>query len=174
MPVPELASLRELNELLAAACVADLGRTIRGAGRRSTRRSRARSNRLRALPAERFDASEHASPRVDQKALVTVRQNRYSVPVSLAGLRVAARIGAREIGISHDGREVARHLRLDERFGVSAQLDHYLELLARKPGALVRSLALGQDRERGHWPECFDELWRGIEARVGPPRPPAR
>ena len=29
---------------------------------------------------ERFDAREQATPRVDSKALVTVRQNRYSVP----------------------------------------------------------------------------------------------
>ena len=43
---------------------------------------------LRALPAEPFDAAEAAAPRVDSKALVTVRQNRYSVPVALAGLRV--------------------------------------------------------------------------------------
>jgi hypothetical protein len=99
---------------------------------------------------------------------VTVRQNRYSVPVSLAGLRVAVRIGAREIGLLHDGREVARHPRLDGRFGVSAQLDHYLELLRLKPGALARSLALRQERERGAWPACFDELWRAIERKLGP------
>jgi hypothetical protein len=63
---------------------------------------------------------------------------------------------------------VARHARLDGRFGVSAKLDHYLELLAHKPGALARSLALAQERERGAWPACFDELWRAIEARLGP------
>jgi hypothetical protein len=97
-----------------------------------------------------------------------VRQNRYSLPVSLAGLRVAASVGAREIVFHHDGREVARHERMHGRFGTSAQLDHYLELLRHKPGALSRSLALRQERERGSWPECFDELWRAIEERVGP------
>ncbi|MGH2883343.1 MAG: hypothetical protein ACRDPA_11720, partial [Solirubrobacteraceae bacterium] len=34
-----------------------------------------------------------------------------------------------------------------------ATLDHYLELLARKPGALARSLPLAQDRDRGNWPQ---------------------
>ena len=33
-----------------------------------------------------------------------------------------------------------------------AQLDHYLDLLARKPGALRRALPLAQARERGEWP----------------------
>jgi hypothetical protein len=40
-------------------------------------------------------------------------------------------------------------------------------LLARKPGALQGSLPLAQERECGAWPEEFDELWRGIQARYG-------
>ena len=62
--------------------------------------------------------------------MVTIRQNRYSVPVALAGLKVSARVGAREIAISHGGGVVARHERLHGKFATSAQLDHYLELLA--------------------------------------------
>jgi hypothetical protein len=104
---------------------------------------------------------------VDAKSLVTVRQNRYSVPVCLAGLKVSARIGAREITISHAGAVIARHERLHGRFGTSAQLDHYLELLARKPGGLEHSLALAQERERGAWPAAFDELWTALTGRYG-------
>jgi len=122
---------------------------------------------LRALPGERFDASETAAPRVDAKSLVTIRQNRYSVPVALAGLKVAATIGAREITISHAGKLVARHERLHGRFGTSAQLDHYLELLQRKPGGLERSLPLAQQRDRGAWPHAFDELWAALTVRYG-------
>jgi len=98
---------------------------------------------------------------------VTIRQNQYSVAVALAGLAVAARIGAREIIICHDGREVARHPRSDGRYGISVQLDHYLELLSDKPGALARSLALRQEREQGRWPDCFDALRQAIEGKVG-------
>jgi len=39
--------------------------------------------------------------------------------------------------------------------------------LRRKPGALRASLPLRQERERGSWPSCFDELWSAIEARYG-------
>lgn len=167
VPVPEVASLAQLNDRLAAASITDLRRTIRG--RRETV-GEALSRELallRALPSERFDAAETASPRVDSKALVTVRQNQYSVPVSLAGLRVAAKIGASEVRLFHDGREVARHERPEGRFKTTARLDHYLELLARKPGALRGSLPLHQERERGSWPACLDELWQAIEAKVG-------
>jgi hypothetical protein len=168
VPVPEVGSLRGLNRLLAVACVADLKRTIRGRRETVGAALGREVELLRSLPAEPFDTAETASPRVDAKALVTVRQNQYSVPAALAGLRVAARVGARAVEIFHDGRVVARHERLDGRFGVQAKLDHYLELLRLKPGALARSLALRQERERGAWPACFDELWRAIEARLGP------
>jgi hypothetical protein len=46
-------------------------------------------------------------------------------------------------------------------------LDHYLELLKNKPGALEHSLALRQEREQGRWPDCFDELWALLRERVG-------
>jgi transposase len=167
VPVPVVASLAELNALLLAGCEADLRRRI--VGRQITVGEAWAAERplLRALPGEPFDATETAAPRVDAKSLVTIRQNRYSVPVALAGLRVAARVGAREITISHAGRTVARHERLHGRFGTSAQLDHYLELLARKPGGLEHSLPLTQQRERGAWPAAFDELWAKLTVRYG-------
>jgi transposase len=168
VPVPEFASLSELNEYLAACCIRDLKRTIRGRRETVGEALSREIDLLRALPGDAFDCAEHSTPRVDSKALVTVRQNQYSVPVALAGLRVAARIGAREIVLCHGGRDVARHERLQGKFGISAQLDHYLDLLKHKPGALARSLALRQERERGAWPESFDQLWRAIETRIGP------
>ena len=168
VPVPVVGSLAELNAMLLAGCEWDLGRQI--TGHRGTVGDALARERplLRRLPAERAQTSEHARPRVDAKAMVTVRQNRYSVPVGLVGLRVMAEIGAREIIVSHDGKPVARHDRLAGRFGVAAELDHYLELLVHKPGALAGSVALHQHRERGRWPDCFDQLWVRLTERYGP------
>ena len=143
VPVPELRDLAELNALLLAGCEQDLGRRIDGRPVTVGEAWAVERPLLLALPADAFDACETATPRVDAKSLVTIRQNRYSVPVALAGLKVAARIGAREITINHAGREVARHERLHGKFGTSAQLDHYLELLARKPGGLEHSRRAG-------------------------------
>ncbi|MGZ6617882.1 MAG: Mu transposase domain-containing protein, partial [Solirubrobacteraceae bacterium] len=167
VPVPELRDLAELNALLLAGCEQDLGRRIDGRSVTVGEAWAVERPLLRDLPAEAFDACETAAPRVDSKALVTIRQNRYSVPVALAGLKVSARIGAREITINHAGREVARHERMHSKFGTSVQLDHYLELLQRKPGGLEHSVALAQERDRGAWPECFDELWAGLTDRYG-------
>jgi transposase len=167
VPVPDVQSLGELNAMMLAGCESDLTRRITGR-QESVGESFARERALlRALPGERASTAEEATPRVDSKALVTIKQNRYSVPVRLAGLRVHARVGARTIECRHGGELVARHERLPGRFGVSASLDHYLELLARKPGALAGSLALSQERERGAWPTSFDQLWGKIAGRYG-------
>src|SRR5712691_9226338 len=154
VPLPRVGSLKELNDLLEDGCFAELGRRIQGRPETVGEALRIERRVLRQLPFDDYETAEHASPRVDTKALVTIRQNRYSVPVALVGLRVNARIGAREIVISHQRRQVARHPRLHGRFQTAARLDHYLELLQIKPGALKGSLPLRQERERGRWPVC--------------------
>jgi hypothetical protein len=168
VPVPQLRDLAELNRMLLAGCEQDLGRRIDGRAVTVGQAWAIERPLLLALPTEPFDACETAAPRVDAKSLVTIRQNRYSVPVRLAGLKVSVRIGAREITINHGGCEVARHERLHGKFGTSAQLDHYLELLQRKPGGLERSLALAQERDRGHWPGGLDDFWVALTGRYGP------
>jgi len=122
---------------------------------------------LRPLPASAFPTWEQSTHRVNQKAMITVRRNYYSVPVRLVGMKVAARVGAREIEVLADGKLVAKHPRLRGSQLRSARLDHYLELLKDKPGAFEHSLALRQEREQGRWPGCFDELWTLLKERVG-------
>src|ERR1017187_7391513 len=167
VPVPDVSSLGELNARMLAGCETDLLRRITGR-QETVGESFARERPLlRGLPAARASTADEATPRVDSKSLVTIKQNRYSVPVRLASLRVHARVGAREIECRHGGELVAVHERQQGRFGISASLDHYLELLARKPGALAGSLALSQERERGAWPSAFDELWGKLADRYG-------
>jgi transposase len=168
VPVPDVGSLGELNARLLAGCEADLDRRISGHTRTVGEALAAERSLLRPLPDERAQTAEQVTPRVDAKAMITVRQNRYSVPVALVGLRVLAQIGAREITISHQGKSIASHDRLAGRFGVAAQLDHYLELLAHKPGALAGSVALHQERQRGGWPGCLDQFWSALTERYGP------
>ena len=166
VPVPSVGSIGQLNQFLVDACELDLARRI--AGRPATVAEQLALERpmLRQVGAP-FDCSESTVVRVDAKSLVTVRQNKYSVPVALAGLKVSVQIGASEIRVSHRDREVARHERLHGKYRTRAVLDHYLELLARKPGGLARSLPLAQERDRGSWPAAFDELWTALRERWG-------
>jgi len=167
VPVPEVADLAELNDRLLACCVRNLDRAIAGQSETVGARLSREIEVLRPLPISSFPTWEQSTHRVNQKAMITVRRNHYSVPVRLVGTKVAARVGAREIEVLAEGKLVATHPRLRGSQLRSARLDHYLELLARKPGALEHSLALRQERERGGWPDCFDELWTLLKERVG-------
>ncbi len=166
VPVPSFGSFEGLNAFIVDACRSDLDRRIDGRPGTVAEQLTVERPLLRIIDPP-FDAAELSTVRVDAKALVTVRQNKYSVPASLAGLKVTVRIGASQIRVFHRDSEVARHERLHGKFGTRASLDHYLELLARKPGALARSLPLAQERDRGHWPQPFDDLWGLLREKVG-------
>lgn len=148
VPVPEVSTLAELNARMLAGCEGDLHRRI--AGRAETvGESFARERPLlRGLPAERASTAEEATPRVNSKALVTIKQNSYSVPVRLAGLRVHSSVGAREIELHHGGEQVALHERLQSRYGVSATARTLLDVADRlQPEQL--SMAVRQALRRG-------------------------
>jgi len=167
VPVPFAQSVDDLNRQLLEHCVRDDARRV--AGRRQTIAEDWATERehLRPLPAERFETAEVGSSEVDTKGRVCLRTNRYSVPIGLAGLTVEHRLEATTVELVHGGKVVATHERLQGRQEQRLELDHYLELLWHKPGALSRSTPLRQAREQGQWPEIYDELWRHLRVRYG-------
>src|SRR5205814_1720004 len=44
-------------------------------------------------------------------------------------------------------------------------LEHYLDVLYRKPGALAGSKPLEQRRQAGLWPASFDRIWQALIER---------
>jgi transposase len=161
VPVPAVASLDELNRLIAAACAADDERVI--AGRRETVGAGFARERplLGALPAESFDAAALLSCVADTKARVCVRQAWYSVPASLARRRLAVRLCAEHLEVFAPGSDaiVAVHTRSLHKHTQTLELDHYLEILALKPGALPGATALAQARAAGKFTGLHDEFW---------------
>jgi hypothetical protein len=114
---------------------------------------------LRPLPSEPFETGRWFTPYVDRFAQVTVRTNKYSVPARLIGRPVRVLLHASDLVI-YDGRaEVARHERLPGKSGVRLDLDHYLEVLVRKPGALPGATALEQARATGKFTPVHDAWW---------------
>ena len=53
------------------------------------------------------------------------------------------------------------------RFEPVLELEHYLDVLERKPGALAGSTPLAQCRARGLWPASYDTLWAHLMRRHG-------
>lgn len=137
-PVPEVASLAELRQRIADALQADDGRRIGHRAETVGEAFAAEREQLRPLPLERFDTARLLSAKVDAKARVCVLQARYSVPAHLARRRVQVRLDAEHLEIcGPTGAVVAVHERSARKHVEHLQLDHYLELLARKPGALA-------------------------------------
>ena len=46
-------------------------------------------------------------------------------------------------------------------------LEHYLDVLEKKPGAMANSTPLQQWRQAGRWPACLDRIWEQLEQRLG-------
>jgi hypothetical protein len=74
---------------------------------------------------------------------------------------------AAHVEIWHAGRRIARHERCYGRYQEILDLEHYLDVLAHKPGALAGSKPLEQWRQLGRWPASYDQLWEGLIARQG-------
>jgi len=167
VPMPKVTSLAELNARLAAADRTDQSRHIGARLVTVGQAGTADSAALRPLPAEPFDAARVVSVRVDAKARVCVRQCFYSVPVRYAGRTLTARIGGTTIELADAGRIVAAHERSVVRGSQTLLLDHYLEILARKPGAMPGALATHQARETGVLTAAHERFWKRARRRSG-------
>lgn len=159
VPVPKVASLDELNARLAVADEADDSRRIDGRIRTVGEDFALEQPLLRPLPVEDFESGLWLTPRVDRFGRVTVRQCHYSVPIYLIGRTVRVSLQASEVVIYDGRREIARHQRLTRKGAQTLVLDHYLEVLAHKPGALPGSTALGQARASGAFTTAHDTFW---------------
>jgi hypothetical protein len=62
---------------------------------------------------------------------------------------------------------VASHQRCYGRGLQILELEHYLDVLEKKPGAMAGSTPLEQWRQSGRWPACLDQIWRKLEQRQG-------
>lgn len=166
VPVPHVASMAELNELLLAGAAKDDLRFI--AHRRITvgEHFALEAATLGPLPAERFDVSVVVGFRVDRKSRVNVRGCLYSVPARLVGRRLEVRVGAETIEVLDGAVVVAHHPRALKGDEVLV-LDHYLEVLAIKTGAFPGATALARARSCGAFGPAHERFWTEARRRVG-------
>jgi len=167
VPVPCVETLSELNQLFAQADDADDQRHVDGRINTVAEDFEREALQLQALPPESFDATVHVRSRVDAKARIMVRQCRYSVPVRLAGRFVHVRLGATTLEVRHDATIVAMHERATKKGSETLVLDHYLETLERKPGALAGSRSLAQARADGTFTPMHEQFWTQARRALG-------
>jgi transposase len=83
-----------------------------------------------------FDGYVEHTARVSSTCLVSVQRNRYSVPCEYAGRSVSIRLYPHQVSVVIADTVVVTHDRLTLRDQICFDWQHYLPLLARKPGAL--------------------------------------
>lgn len=168
VPMPEFASLEELNHYMAQADAADDYRHITGRAETVKTAAARELPQLRPLPeAGPFDVAAQLSCRVDAKARICVRQSYYSVPARYAGKRLQVRLAAFTVTAVVGGTVVAEHVRSIHKYTETLELDHYLETLGRKPGALPGATALVQARAAGTFTPMHQRFWDGARAAIG-------
>lgn len=166
VPVPAVRDYAHLNELLREASRCDEHRVV---GDRSLNVGAAMAlerEHLLPLAKEGFDLAAVRFPTVNSSGCAKVLTNFYSVPVPV-GTEVQAKIHAAYVELWSEGQCVARHERCFGRQQKVLDLNHYLDALEKKPGALAGSTALEQWRAQGRWPACYDRYWDGLKQREG-------
>ncbi|MFN8038691.1 MAG: hypothetical protein U0Q07_05705 [Acidimicrobiales bacterium] len=118
------------------------------------------------MPAEPFDATTLGSHRVDTKSRVCVRQAHYSVPARYVRQRLDVRVGAEIIEVLDGATVVARHRR-GRKGDEVLTLDHYLDVMVRKPGALPSSTPLARARASGAFTSTHQRFWDQARRRLG-------
>jgi hypothetical protein len=89
------------------------------------------------------------------------------VPARLIDARVQVRLSANQLEVFDGSRLAAVHPRLIAAGAEHLELDHYLEILLRKPGALPGAAALAQARATGAFTAVHDAFWAAARARHG-------
>jgi hypothetical protein len=167
VPVPKVTSLAELNARLAEADAAEDARHVAGRAAAIGEDFAAERGQLLRLPPEPFATAAILWPRADRYGRVSVGKCRYSVPARLIGSRVRVMLSANELRIFDGPALAAVHPRLIAAGDEHLDLDHYLEILIRKPGALPGAAALAQARTAGAFTSAHEAFWAAARARHG-------
>ncbi len=153
VPVPRAASWAALNTLLAERCLADQARTV--AGRPASIGALLAEERAQLLPLPRhaYPCCRTVAVRATRLGLVSFEHTRYSVPPRAVGRPLLLRAFAWTVEIVDGQTVLARHAR---QYGPGQEVldpQHYLDVLARKPGAFDQARPIQQWAR--HWPAVF-------------------
>jgi len=108
-----------------------------------------------------FDGYAEKAAKVSSTCLVTIQRNRYSVPCELVGQWVSTRFYPNRVSIVAGDMLVASHDRLTERDHIRYDWQHYIPLVARKPGALRNGAPFAD------MPKPLQQLRQGLMRHAG-------
>ena len=163
VPVPRVASWKELNAQLLGECQKRRERKLWGHTATIAERFEQERGKLLPLPPALLEACEKRTARVSSQALVRYESNDYSVPTEYGHRQVLVKAFVWEVVIGCSSEVIARHPRSYGREEMIFNPLHYLALLEQKSNALDQAAPL----QALQVPEELKELRRQMEARLG-------
>jgi transposase len=167
VPVPEVDTLADLNLKIEQIEATEDARHIDNRPTSVGFDFEYEAPLLAPLPFEEFDIGLTLTPKVDKTSRITVRLNKYSVPARFIGENIRISLRADEVWVFDRHEIIVRHQRLAGRYGFRDLLDHYLEILRHKPGALENSTGLAAARESGMFTPVHDAFWAAAREATG-------
>ena len=146
VPVPRAATMEELNEHLLIACLS-YRKSHKVNGRTSTVAEAYEMERafLHPIAPYKYETARIATPAVGDYATVRFDRNSYSVPVRFLRKTVTVKGYANYVHIICDKDTVVIYERLFGQDKTAYKLEHYLDLLDRKPRSVFQAKPVRQN-----------------------------
>lgn len=143
VPIPDVQSLGELNEHLIAWCEhSEHLDTVPHTNEKVADVWLREKVVLHPLPPQAFEACRLRSATVSKTSTVAFETNQYSVPSAYVGRSVWLKAFVDQLSVVAQNEIIATHARCNERDQLVLVLDHYLDVLLRKPRAVRDAAAM--------------------------------
>ena len=139
VPIPKVESIEELSAEILRRCLKYREHKIKGREQTVGMMAQSSSVRMARLPKFKFDPSKSLMARVDEFSTVRFDYNNYSVPIKYASKEVTVKGYGNEISILYRGSEIARYSRCYQRNTTKYQLEHYIDLIERRPRSVYNA-----------------------------------
>lgn len=136
-PLPHVSSLEELNQMLLSQCEKySANHNVPGSQVTIDQAWEKEKNLLLPLPNRSFDCFSFSEVKANPSQFIRYDNSYYSVPAAWAGRNLTLKAYVYRIEIYGNRQLIATHRRSYEPGEEVFSLDHYLDTLTKKPGAL--------------------------------------
>jgi len=152
---PIFPSYHEANTYLLGRCTKEL----QASEKKQSAIEKVRCALSACLPAKKW--ARQVDVRVCKQQLAQVERQKYSVPEHFVGAIIQVRISAFGIELCNEGRSIAQHERAYGEPMLHINILHYLEQLAKKPGAAQDFVA----NHKHSAPPLYQSLLESLQRR---------
>jgi len=137
VPVPHVNSLEEVDTILSERAEEYRSHKIEGKTETVGYRYALTRAALKPLPPFVFETAKKCETRVDDFALLKFEKNKYSVPYKFSGKTVTVKATGNKLSVFSNNEKIAEYIRDYSTGKTHYTLNHYMELIARRPRSAV-------------------------------------